>query len=259
MSVATIKQQAHTALLPYRRQGAILTAIWCILLMLLYMIGAVIQQMLSRYALLPADTYTGGITPWDGLLPLMLFFAIVITAPLRNGTDRWICTVTGVLTECDCGFLDCSSTGWLWARRIGVTLFANLMWICGCIPSLLLFGCTGICIRYSASLTDSFLPLLTALHLLIGGFLLLILPLRLWCAMAALPLCYLKQPHRSAITLWRFSFRCTKDIWGTLLCNRLLTFPTLLLPVYGFIAFPKLLASEMLLCDAARQKTLPDL
>lgn len=259
MSAAAIHRQAHTALLPYRRQGAVITAIWCIALMLLYMIGAVIQRMLGQSALLPADAYTGAITPWDCFLPVMLLGSAVITAPLRNGTDRWVGTVTGVLNECDCGFLDCSGTGWLWARRVGVTLFAHIMWLLGCLPSLLLFFGAGICIRYAASLADSFIALLTALHLLVGGFLLLILPLRLWCSMAALPLCYLKQPHRSVFALWRFSLRCTKGIWGRLLGNRLLTLPMLLLPFYGFIAFPRLLASEMLLCDAARQQFVPEL
>lgn len=250
----SVYTEANRLLKPHRRQGATLTAIWCIVLMLMVAGAAVLQSRLfSPYKA------NGAISPYDGiLLPVVISMAAVMI-PLRNHTDRWLGTVTGVLTECDRGFLDCSSSIWLWYRRVCVNLFADVMLMLSFVPTILLYCLAVLCLQYGASQSEGTVALMAALHCIIGSILLLLLPLRVWCSMAALSLCYLKQPHRSAFTIWRYALRCTRQISGTLLWNRLKSLPLLLLPFYGYIALPGLMASEMLLCDRVRRQILPEL
>ena len=168
----SIYTEANRLLKPHRRQGAALTAIWCIMLMLVIVGGAVLQNKLFS-----AYHANGAISPYDAiLLPVVIGMAAVMI-PLRNHTDRWLGTVTGVLTECDRGFLDCSSRIWLWYRRACVNIFANMMLLLSFVPTVLLYCLAVLCLQYGAVQTDSTVALMAALHCIIGSILLLLLPL----------------------------------------------------------------------------------
>lgn len=254
MTAVQASYKARESLRPYAVHTAVITTVLCILAMLLTVAGSIIERNFGGVGI----THKG-LHMKDGLLLLLPAAGILITSAFRNGTDRWIGETTGILTACDLGFLDCSGHFWLWRRRVGVTVLAYALLIVSCLPSLLLAMGALVTLHLSANTADGTLHLLLPIHLLMGAVLLMILPIRLYFAAAALPLCYLKQPHRSAFTVWRYALYCTKGICGKLLCNRLRFAVSLLIPFRWFSAYPALLAAEMLLCDSNRQKILPDL
>lgn len=254
MTAVQASHKAKESLRPYTVHTAVITTVLCILAMLLAVTGSIIERSLDGVGMTHKELHVE-----DGLLLLLPALGILITSVFRNGTDRWIGETTGILTVCDLGFLDCSSRLWLWRKRVGVSLLANALLIVSCLPSLLLAMGALATLHLSASTADGTLHLLLPVHLLMGAVLLMMLPIRLYFAAAALPLCYLKQPHRSAFTVWRYTLYCTKGICGKLLYNRLRFAVSLLIPFRWFSAYPAMLAAEMLLCDSNRQKILPDL
>ncbi len=251
-----VHRQAANSLQPYARQAAMISAGNCILYMLLWMAALLIERGTAGFPVFPAsDALQSG----DLLLPVFLILAAMILAAFRNRSDRKIGCITGVLTECDLGFLGCCNSFWLWRRRVTVNILANLVLILSFLPSIASLSAAMFALQFAAAASDATLHLLLILHLLTAAILLLILPLRVRCGMSAIPLCYLKQPHRPAWVIWHYAMLCTRGICGTLLRNRLLCIARIILPVYWFSAYPHLLATEMLLCSQNSKKTVPKL
>lgn len=249
--------QARTALRLHAREAAVISAGTAILYMLLWMIGILIEcRTFSLTAALPLPS---PIRFSDLLLPLLLIGAASVLSLYRNRVDAQIGEMTGVLTECDLGFLACNSQFWLWWRRMAVHLLANILLLLAFVPSVTLLSAAILTLQLAAAVGDAALHLILLLHLLMGAVLLLVLPLRIWCAMAAVPLCYLKQPHRSVWTVWHYAMLCTKGICGKLLRNRLRCAACILFPGYWFSAYPQLLATEMLLCSQNSENILPQI
>lgn len=256
MSSISAFSQARNALRLHEKEAAVISAGTTILYMLLWMIGTLIEQAISPLSVaipLPLPIHLA-----DLLLPLLLIGAACVVSLYRNRVDEQIGSITGVLTECDLGFLACSGRFWLWQRRMSVLLLANTLLILAFVPSMLLLTAAMLTLQLATTVGDATLHLMLLLHLLTGAILLLVLPLRIWCAMAAIPLCYLKQPHRSVWAIWHYAMLCTKGICGKLLQNRVRCAACIILPVYWFSAYPQRLATEMLLCSQNSQDVLPD-
>ncbi len=255
MKSGTAFAQARGALRPYARQAAMISAGSTILYMLLWMIGILAERSISRLGtalMLPPPLQFS-----DLLLPLVLAGALSVRALYRNRIDEQIGGMTGVLTDCDLGFLACSGRFWLWRRRMAVNLLGDTLLLLSFLPSVLLLSAALLTLQLAAAAGDATLHLMLLLQLLMGAILLLVLPLRICCAMAAVPLCYLKQPHRSAWRVWRYAMLCTKGLCGRLLRNRIHCTVCIILPVYWFLAYPQLLATEMLLCSQKCKNILP--
>lgn len=257
MSNTSAFTQARNALRLHARETAVISAGNSILYMLLWMIGKLCER--GTFPFIVAAALSAHIDSADLLLPLLLIAASFVLSLYRNHVDEQIGTMTGVLTECDLGFLGCSGRFWLWRRRIAVHLLANTLLILAFVPSVILLAAAMLTLQLAAVAGDATLHLMLLLHLLMGAILLLILPLRIWCAMAAIPLCYLKQPHHSTGTVWHYAMLCTKGICGKLLQNRVRCLACIILPVYWFSAYPQLLATEMLLCSQNCKNILPDI
>ncbi len=247
-------QRANHLLRPYARQTAVITTASFILSVWLALMGSLLEHITKD-----PFAYEQGMHYTDAFLVFSVAAGITIVAGFRNHTDRWLGEATGILTACDLGFLECSSRFWLWRRRTAVTLWAYTLLLLSCLPSLLLLMGAFFTLHHSAGAPDGTLHFILLIHLLIGACLLALLPIRMHLTMAALPLCYLKQPHKSPLTVWRYALQCTAGICGKLLYNRLLFTASFLIPFHWFSAYPCLIAAEMLLCDSNRQKILPDL
>lgn len=245
--------QARIALRLHAREAAVISAGTTILYMLLWMVGVLIERGTVSWT--PALPFP--IRFPDLLLPVLLIGAAAVLSLYRNRVDEQIGAMTGVLTECDLGFLACSGRFWLWRRRMAVHLLAYTLLILAFVPSVILLVAAILTLQLAAAVGDATLHLILLLHLLMGAVLLLVLPLRIWCAMAAVPLCYLKQPHRSVWTVWHYAMLCTKGICGKLLRNRVRCAACIILPVYWFSAYPQLLATEMLMCSQNSENILP--
>ncbi len=249
--------QARGALRPYARQAAMISAGSTILYMLLWMVGVLAERGISR--LEPVFALPFPLRWADLLLPLLLMGSLSVLTAYRNRVDEQIGRMTGLLTECDLGFLACSGRFWLWRRRMAVGLLGGTLLILSFAPSILLLSATLMTLRLAAAVGDATLHLFLLLQLLTGAILLLVLPLRVCCTMAAVPLCFLKQPHRSAWRVWGYAMGCTKGICGRLLHNRIRCAVCIILPVYWFSGYPQLLASEMLLCSQKCKNILPEI
>ena len=179
--------------------------------------------------------------------------AALVQLPLRIQTDRQIGKLTAALDGCDLGFLRLSSNVWLWLRAVPVQLLAGLLSLLAWIPAFVLLTAAKAVWQTVPPDTESILPLLGVLHLLLLAAAAVFLPMRVYAVSAALPLSFLKYPHRSACFVLRDAFRRTKHRTLRILAGRLLCLPMILLPPVGVIVLPRMLAAEMSL--AAVQET----
>ena len=202
---------------------------------------------LRLHRLLEMPVISGWLSAEDLFLISVLAAAALIQLPLRIQTDRQIGRLTASLDGCDLGFLRLSSNVWLWARAVPVRLLAGLLGLLAWLPSFLLLTAAKSLWQTVPPDTESILPLLGVLHLLLFAAAALFLPLRMYAVSAALPLSFLKSPHRSAFFVLHDAFRRTKHCTFRIIAGRLLCFPLILLPPFGVIVLPRLLAAEMTL------------
>lgn len=179
------------------------------------------------------------------LLGSLILFAVV-QMPLRVQTDWHIGSVTGALDESDLGFLRLSNPLWLWGRAFSAYALAALLRLLAWVPFFVLLTAAKCIWTSIAPDTESILPLLLVLHMLMLSAAALLLPLRMIAAETALPFCFLKNPHRSAAFVLTDALRRTRHHSFAILRTRLVCLPLLLIPPFNTIIFPRMLAAEML-------------
>ena len=179
------------------------------------------------------------------LLGSLLLFGL-LRIPLRVQTDWHIGFLTGALNSSDLGFLRLSKPLWLWGRAAAVRALAALLLLAAWMPSFGLLTAAKCIWAGLSPESESILPLLCVLHLLLLTAAALWLPLRVHAAKTALPFCFLKNPHRSAFFVLADALRRTKHRTGGIFKGRLLCQPLLLIPPVNMVVLPRLLAAEML-------------
>ena len=157
--------------------------------------GGFLQHCLTEAGLLCGG---GGIGLTDLWLPGCLLAGMLAQTPLMVTRTRLLAELTGVLTEDDRGFLGCCTDWWLWLRLIRVRLRLAGMLLLSVLPSFLLLTAARTVLLLSVGREEAILPLMTAVHLLLAGIGTVLLPLRVTAAAAAMPLCFLKNPHQPA-------------------------------------------------------------
>ena len=252
-----LMHEAARRLKPYRRSAAVIgcarliTALFCLLASIW------LQGEMRRNGMIRQDAVYAPPNLYDIYLIGTLLTALAACAPLRMQTAWQIGRLAGTLDDNDLGFLAQSRSLWLWSRAAGVRLLMQLLLVLSAVPSLLL-GAAAKCIWLMIPPEqDSLLALLTVLHLGVLAAAALLLPLRCFAASAALPFCFLKAPHESAFRNIRSAFLDTRGQSGSILLNRIRTFPFLLIPFTAVSAIPVLLASEQLRCVIARRHRAP--
>ena len=202
------------------------------------------------HALLTEPLVPGWLNGADLFLLCCLFTAALVQMPLRVQTDRQIGLRTGTLDPSDLGFLRLSSPLWLWGRALPVYSLHGLLFVLSWLPSpALLTAAKALWMQIPPDL-EGLLPLLGVLHLGILSLAALWMPCRLSAAAAALPLAYLKNPHRSACFVLRDAIHRTKHRTAEILLRRLLLLPAVLLFPVGAAVYPRILAADMLTAAA---------
>ena len=168
--------------------------------------GGLLQRCMTDCGLLDADALTGGLSLWDLWLPGCLLACIAAQTPMVLTRSRILAELCGVLDADDLGFLNCCTEPWLWGRLLVLRLLSALVLASAFVPAWLLLTASGTVLRLSVGMEEAILPLMTAVHLLLGGLGTLLLPLRVIAAQAALPYCFLKNPHVPAKQLLADAF-----------------------------------------------------
>lgn len=202
------------------------------------------------HTLLTAPLVPGWLSGADLFLLCCLFTAAPVQLPLRLQTDRQIGLRTGTLNESDLGFLRLSSPLWLWGRALPVYWLHGLLLALSWLPSPALLTAAKALWMQIPPDTESLLPLLGVLHLGMLSLAAVWLPCRCFSAAAALPLAYLKNPHRSACFVLRDAFRRTRHRTAEILLRRLLLLPAVLFFPAGIAVYPRILAADMLAAAA---------
>ena len=252
-----VMHEAARRLKPCRRSSAVLGCARLMLRLVSLLAACSMQNGLRRCGFLRSDAMCAPLNGADLFCILLCFAAILACTPLRITTQWQAGRLAGTLDENDLGFLSQCGSLWLYGRAIGVRLLAEAVILLSVMPAVLL-GFAAKCIWLTIPPEqESILPLLTVLHLIIAAAAMLLLPLRCLAASAALPFCYLKSPHESALRNLRQAFRCTRGQTGGILLNRLLAAPILLLPFTAVHGIPVLLVSEQLRCIIAQRHLAP--
>lgn len=199
----------------------------------------------ALHPLLKEPVIAGWLTGTDVFLPCVLLLMMLIQLPLHIQTDRQLGELTGTLDGSDIGFLRLSRMPWLWARAAAARLLAGIAGLLAWLPALALFAAARCVFLSAAPDTESLPLLLIVLHLLLLSAAAVFFPLRVYAASAALPLCFLKNPHKSAFFVLHDACRRTKHRTFHILTRRLLYLPLILLLPVGVVMLPRLLAAEM--------------
>ena len=179
-------------------------------------------------------------------LPAAILTALTAVTPLRVQTDWQIGRLSGTLDENDLGFLGCSSSLWLWRRALLIRLLSRIWLLMTVLPMCLLLTAAGTVWAMIPPETESILPLLTVLHLLMLTAAAAYLPLRAAAAETALPFSFLKMPHETPLRILRMSYRLTRRQTLQILGSRLLMLPQMILPFTAAQAIPQMLCAEQM-------------
>ena len=238
---------------PYRRSSAVIGCARLVVRTASILSAVRIQHELLHAGILREDAMLAPLNGSDVFLAAVLLGVLLADTPLRMQTQWQIGRLSGTLDENDLGFLAHCGSLWLWSRAIGARLLMQFVILLSVLPSVLLAfaaKCIWLCIPPEQ---ECILPLLTVLHLMISAAALLLLPVRCLAASSALPYCYLKSPHESAMRNLRQAFRCSRGQTSGILLNRLIAAPLLLLPFTAVHIIPVLLTSEQLRCIIAER------
>lgn len=240
---------------PYRRQAWIPAAAELMLLSAALVTGACVQQQLAGAGVLAPDRLAGGGSLWELFLPLCLLTSAAALTPLHV-QRAWICgEISGVLDADDLGFLQASSSLWLWGRYLAVRLAWVSLTGLSFLPGFAALTLARAVMQTAAAEPDAFPALLTAAHLLLSAAGSLLLPMRLLAAGTALPFCFLKTPHLRVRDILSDAFKCSRKHWFFLSGRRILLFPLLMLPPFSLHLSPRLLTAEMI--EASRRQNPP--
>lgn len=205
--------------------------------------GGFLQHCLTEAGLLCGG---GGVGLTDLWLPGCLLAGMLAQTPLMVTRTRLLAELTGVLTEDDRGFLGCCTDWWLWLRLIRVRLRLAGMLLLSVLPSFLLLTAARTVLLLSVGREEAILPLMTAVHLLLAGIGTVLLPLRVTAAAAAMPLCFLKNPHEPAKAVLREAFAVSRRNAPRLVLRRAVILPAILFPPAAVTLLPRLRAAELL-------------
>ena len=208
--------------------------------------GGLLQRCMTDSGLLNADALTGGLSLWDLWLPGCVLAGIVAQTPMTVTRSRILAELCGVLDADDLGFLRCCTEPWLWGRMLLLRLCSAVALAAACVPAWLLLTASGTVLRLSVGMEEAILPLMTAVHLLLGGLGTLLLPLRVIAAQAALPYCFLKNPHHPAKHLLAEAFARTAAHPLRTALRRLICVPVTLLPPAAIAFLPRVHAAELI-------------
>lgn len=228
-----------------KQEMAMLTALRMMLDLFLLMLGCIAQNALRAH-LTPASLLQTHLNLWDFFALASITGGCLISAPLRTFSAWRMAEISGLLDECDRGFLKCSSKIWLWTRWGIVQLLLMLLILISLIPAAACFRMANAIFLTAVQCTDSTFILLFTAHLWLFGMLSLYLPLRISAAATALPLCYLKSPHYRLYLLILQSFAVTRGDTAVILLRRLLCLPMALLPMTALRILPTLRIAELL-------------
>lgn len=216
--------------------------------------GGFLQRCMTDAGLLKASDFAGGLSLWDLWLPGCLLAGITAQTPLAVTRSRMLAELAGVLGADDLGFLRCCTEWWLWGSMLRVRLLGALLLGLSCVPPFLLLTAAGTVLRLSVGTGEAVLPLMTAVHLLLAGLGMMLLPLRVIAAQGALPYCWLKNPHHTARAVLRHAFAVSRAHAVRSGVRRLVLLPLMLLPPAAISVMPRLRTAELL--EARRQDTV---
>ena len=238
-------QRAGSCLRANRRGVRILAAAELSLSTMLLLTGWILQRMMQDRHLL-GSAGTGRICGWDLWLSGFLLAALLTLTPIRVQSAWILGEMTGVLDDNDTGFLRCSRNTSLWGKMLAARLLIAAGLLLSLLPTAAAWTAAGIIWRLMPLWHDAYPALLAAAHLLLAGAGLLMLPLRVLRAWLALPLCFLKTPHRSAGDIVRNALLLSRHAGGRLLLCRGILLPLMLVPPAAALFLPRLAASELL-------------
>lgn len=241
----------------HRRAASVIGAARLITAILCLLSGVLIQNRLTALPFLHIGKFGGAPNLWDIFLPCTLLTALLAVTPLWVQTSWQIGRISGTMDENDLGFLACSSSLWLWSRALLVRLAAACVLILSAFPALLLYAAAKSIWLITPDTGESLLYLLTVLHLGMLAAAALLLPLRVYAAETALPYCYLKMPHESAMRVIRRAFRLTKGQSAQIILMRMLCIVPLLIPFSAVYVLPTLLTAEQIRCERAFRHLQP--
>ncbi len=242
--------EAARRLRPQRRNAAVIGGARILIRLLFLIAGLQIQHMLTKAGILRQDTE-------ELFLCASVMAALLACTPLRMQSDWQLGRLSGTLDENDLGFLACCGKIWLWCRAAAVRMLGGMLLMLSFLPMLVLYiaaKCVWLTIPAD---TESLLPLLTYLHLLLLTAAAVLLPLRVFAACAALPYCFLKMPHLPAVRVLRMAFRLSRNETASVIVMRILSFPLMFVPLLGFLLYPTLLTAEQLRCARAWRHAAP--
>jgi hypothetical protein len=248
-----VMHEAARRLKPCRRSSAVLGCARLMLRLVSLLAAYSIQNILRRGGFLQPDAMHAPLNAADLFCAAVCASAVLACTPLRMMTQWQAGRLAGTLDENDLGFLSQCGSLWLYGRAIVVRLLSETVILLSVLPAVLLAAAAKCIWLTIPPERESILPLLTVLHLILAAAAMLLLPLRCLAASAALPFCYLKSPHESALRNLRQAFRCTRGQTCGILLNRLLAAPLLLLPFTAVHGIPVLLVSEQLRCIIAQR------
>ncbi len=251
--------EAARRLKPYRRSAAVIGCARLLLTLICLLAAIWTQREFHRTGILLSNALYEPLNRSDLFLIGALLIALAACTPLRMQTAWQIGRLAGTLDENDLGFLAQSDSLWLWSRAIGTRLLMQLLIVLSAAPALLC-GMVAKCIWLTIPPEqESLLQLMTVLHFGILSAVAILLPLRCLAASTALPYCFLKTPHESALHILQTVFRDTRGQTAGILWNRIFAIPFMMLPFTAVRMIPVLLASEQLRCNIARRHREPPL
>ncbi|MBQ5338033.1 MAG: hypothetical protein J6Z40_02585 [Oscillospiraceae bacterium] len=248
-----VMHEAARRLKPCRRSSAVIGCARLMLRLVSLLAAYSMQNILRRGGFLQPDAMHAPLNAADLFCAAVCASAVLACTPLRMMTQWQAGRLAGTLDENDLGFLSQCGSLWLYGRAIAVRLLSETVILLSVLPAVLLAAAAKCIWLTIPPERESILPLLTVLHLILAAAAMLLLPLRCLAASAALPFCYLKSPHESALRNLRQAFRCTRGQTCGILLNRLLAAPLLLLPFTAVHGIPVLLVSEQLRCIIAQR------
>lgn len=216
-----------------------------------------LRKQLMQNGLIPQQSLTGALGADDLFLVGTLLTALLAFTPLHIQTAWQLGRLSGTLDDNDLGFLAHSKRLWLWGKAVLVRLMMKLLFLLSALPAMLLYICTKAVWMSIPPEEESLLPLLTVVHAAVLTAAACYLPLRVFAAETALPYCYLKMPHESALRILRMCIRATRGQAVSILLMRLLLLPTLLLPFTAVEMLPALLTAEQIRCERAWRHRKP--
>lgn len=252
-----LRHEAARRLRTHRRSASSIGAARYITGAVCLLTGILTQKMLRDSGILPEAALTGPFGPADIYLPAAILTAMLALTPLKVQSDWQLGRLAGTLDENDLGFLACSGSVWLWCRALAVRLLLAMLVLLSALPALLLYAAAKTVWLMIPPQSESILPLLTVLHLGLLAAAAAYLPMRVFAAGAALPLCFLKLPHESPFRVLRTALRMTSRLTPKIIWMRLTSLPLLILPVTSLCALPALLTAEQLLTERAWRHTFP--